>query len=89
MRHRADLNQEEIVNALRGIGASVLVLSQVGGGCPDLLVGWYGKNYLFEVKAKDGDLRESQKLFFDNWNGRAYLVRSVDEVMELINDTMA
>ena len=84
MRNRADCNQKEIVEALRGIGASVVVLSQVGGGCPDLLVGWYGKNLLFEVKSPTGDLRQAQKDFFDNWQGRAYIVRSVDEVMELI-----
>ena len=84
MRNRADSNQNEIVEALRGIGASVLVLSQVGGGCPDLLVGFRGKEYLIEIKAKNGDLSDSQKEFFDNWQGRPYVVRSVDEVLELI-----
>ena len=85
MRNRADNNQKEIVDALRGIGASVLVLSQVGGGCPDLLVGYRGKEYLLEIKAKNGDLSDSQKEFFDNWQGRPYIVRSVDEALELLN----
>ena len=85
MRNRADCNQKEIVDALREIGASVIVLSQVGGGCPDLLVGFRGKEYLIEVKAKNADLSDSQKEFFDNWQGRPYVVRSVDEVLELLN----
>ena len=85
MRHRADGNQKEIVDALRDIGASVLVLSQVGGGCPDLMIGWRGKNYLLEVKTPKGKLRLGQKEFFDTWRGRAFIVRSADEVLELIN----
>ena len=89
MRNRADCNQQEIVDELRKKEVSVIILSQVGRGCPDLLVGWYGVNYLLEVKDKDGDLSDSQKVFFDNWQGRAYIVRSIDEVMELINDRVA
>ena len=85
MRHRADGNQKEIVDVLRDIGASVLVLSQVGGGCPDLMIGWRGKNYLLEVKTPKGKLRPGQKEFFDTWRGRAFIVRSADEVLELIN----
>ena len=82
---RADANQAEIVEALREVGVSVLILSQVGGGCPDLLIGWQGKNHLIEVKAPNGDLSKRQKEFFDNWRGRTYIVRSVDEVLELLN----
>lgn len=85
MRNRADNNQKEIVDALRKAGVSVIVLSQVGFGCPDLLCGKNGKNYLFEIKAPDGDLSDSQKEFFDNWQGRAYIIRSFEEAMELIN----
>ena len=84
MRKRADTNQQEIVDALRDMGVSVLVLSQVGGGCPDLVIGWRGKNYLIEVKTKDGKLRPSQEEFFDTWSGRAFIVRSLDETLELL-----
>jgi hypothetical protein len=38
-RHRRDSNHDEIVESLRQIpGVSVLDLSQIAGGCPDLLV---------------------------------------------------
>jgi len=85
MRHRADDNQKEIVDALRDIGVSVLVLSQVGGNCPDLLISWHGENYLIEVKAPKGKLSPGQKKFFDTWRGKVFIVRSVDEALELLN----
>src|SRR3972149_1571025 len=47
---RTDANHTEIVNALQAIGASVTSLADVGGGCPDLLVGYRGQNMLLEVK---------------------------------------
>jgi hypothetical protein len=84
MRHRADGNQQDIVDALRDMGVSVLILSQVGGGCPDLMLGWRGKNYLIEVKTPNGKLRPGQKEFFDTWRGRAFIVRSVEEAIELV-----
>ena len=85
MRNRADCNQQEIVDALRKAGVSVIVLSQVGRTCPDLLCGKYGVNHLFEVKSPKGDLSEGQKEFFDNWQGRAYIIRSFEEAMEILN----
>ena len=85
MRHRADDNQKEIVDTLRDIGVSVLVLSQVGGGCPDLLIGWRKKNYLLEIKTENGKLRKSQIEFFDTWKGRVFIVRSIGEAIDLIN----
>jgi len=85
VRHRADENQQEIVKALRELGVSVLVLSQVGGGCPDLLIGWRKKNYLLEIKTENGKLRKSQVEFFDTWKGRVFIVRSVNEALELLD----
>jgi Holliday junction resolvase len=84
MRHRADTNQQEIVDALRKIGVSVLVLSQVGSACPDLMIGWRGKNYLLEIKTENGKLSKVQEEFFDTWRGRCFIVRSVEEALELL-----
>ena len=56
---RADSNQAEIVDALRKVGASVQPIHTVGGGVPDLLVGFRGQNYLFEVK--DGEKAPSDR----------------------------
>ena len=50
---RTDSNHEEIVKALRAVGATVQSLAGVGHGVPDLLVGYQGKTSdtfgLFEI----------------------------------------
>lgn len=76
---RVDSNQKEIVEYLRKKGATVQPLHTVGRGCPDLLVGYNGKNYLCEVK--DGDKPPSQrKLTPDEdawhfmWRGKVEIV---------------
>lgn len=85
-RGRTDANQQEIVDALRQAGCSVLVLSGVGHGCPDLLVGRGRVNYLLEVK--DGEAPPSkQRLtkdeldFFASWRGQATVVSSVESAL--------
>lgn len=47
---RVDDNQEQVVKALRKAGAFVQHLYMVGGGCPDLLVGYRREAFLLEVK---------------------------------------
>ncbi|GAG28505.1 unnamed protein product [marine sediment metagenome] len=82
---RVDANQTEIVEALRAIGASVFLLHAVGCGCPDLLVGFRGANYLLEIKAdRYAKLTPAEHRFFDSWNGYASIVRTVDEALEEI-----
>jgi hypothetical protein len=81
---RTDNNHEQIVKALRAVGATVQSLAAVGQGVPDLLVGYQGKNILVEVK--DGSktpsrrkLTDDQVKWHDNWNGGAVaVVDSVD-----------
>ena len=53
---KVDQNQQEIITALRQIGASVYPLHFAGKGCPDLLVGFRGRNYLIFVKTERGRL---------------------------------
>jgi hypothetical protein len=90
MAKRTDSNQREIVDALRKCGASVFILSNVGKGCPDLLIGMNGKNFLAEIK--DGSkppsgqkLTEREQVFFNSWKGQVCLLRSIDEVLQLID----
>jgi len=52
-RTRKDGTHAAVVAALRAAGCSVVDLSQLGGGVPDLLVGVRGRNVLLEVKAPD------------------------------------
>lgn len=87
---KTDANQTVIVNALRKAGASVQSLAAVGKGCPDLLVGYGGINYLMEVK--DGNkVPSAQKLSIDQehwhsvWRGTVHIVKSIDEALKILN----
>lgn len=71
---KIDANQEQVVLALRAVGASVQTLAAVGKGVPDLLVGYQGKTLLLEVK--DGRkppsarrLTEDQLKWHGAWRG--------------------
>lgn len=81
---QVDANHAEIVDAFRKMGATVLDLSRVGGGCPDLLVGRRGENLLVEVKTARGKLRETQQKFFSEWRGQCCVVRSVADVLVIM-----
>lgn len=89
LRARVDANQAEVVKALRKVGASVQVLSMVGHGCPDLLVGYRGKNYLLELK--DGDKAPSARKetpdeheWIGTWRGTVSVVDNTDGALEAI-----
>lgn len=86
---KVDLNQMEIVATLRKIGATVQSLASVGNGCPDLLVGFRGINYLMEVK--DGDkvpsaqeLTPYQVKWHIEWRGEVHIVRSIYDAFEVL-----
>lgn len=80
---RIDANQPEIVAALRKAGCTVQHLHSVGKGCPDLLVGRAGVNYLLEIKdggkpASDQRLTADQVVWHREWGGAVTVVNSVD-----------
>ena len=89
MAKRTDANQSEIVKTFRSLGASVQIISDIGKGCPDLVVGLFGLNFLIEVK--DGKkipsarkLTEHELTFFDTWKGQVCVLKSVDEVVDFV-----
>ena len=84
MPKRVDANQARIVRALRQAGASVLHLHTIGGGAPDILVGYRGDNFLLEIKSGDGKLNDRQALWHTLWRGQVAVVRSVDEAFKVI-----
>ena len=81
---RTDANQKEIVEALRAVGASVLVLSRVGQGCADLAVGIRGHTYFLEVKTDSGKLTPAEQEFMQMWRGHYAIVRTPDEALRAI-----
>ena len=86
---KVDRNQAEIVKAFRKVGASVQVLSAVGKGCPDILVGWRGHNFLVEIK--DGEkcpsgqaLTADQRNWHAKWAGHAIVANSAEDAITKI-----
>lgn len=82
-----DDNQAAIVRALRSVGASVYVTSRLGGGFPDLAVGYRGRTELLEVK--DGTkppsrraLTPDEERFVRSWRGRPVVV--VESIVEAL-----
>ena len=84
MPKRVDQNQIEIVQGLRKLGASVQCLHTVGRGCPDLLVGWRGVNYLLEIKMPGCKLTPDEQKWHESWNGQILLVRELFELLNII-----
>jgi hypothetical protein len=87
---KRDINEAEIVAALRAVGATVVQLDKP----VDLLVGFQGKTVLCEVKqpgtkVKSGDpkfvLTPNQKKFYAEWKGgELYTVRSVEQALAVL-----
>ncbi len=86
---RLDDNQKEIVRQLRRCCVSVQSLASVGKGCPDILVGFRGQNWLFEIKNPE-QVPSKRKLTPDEdtwhlrWRGRVYTVTTFDQITEII-----
>jgi hypothetical protein len=95
-RARVDDNQRAIVDWLRGVGAFVQSLAGLGQGVPDLLVGFRGVWYVFEIK--DGAKRPSARRLTNDeigWHTIARLhapthtVTSIDDVAAVLTLTAA
>lgn len=86
---RRDRNHSEIVACFRKLGWSVLDLAQLGGGCPDLLVGFGKRNILVEVKDGEAvpskrELTPDQVKFWNTWRGEKRLVESIEDVLSVV-----
>ncbi len=85
---KVDANQRDIMSALRDIGCSIQSLHTVGGGCPDLLVGFRGRTTLLEVKNPDGrnQVLPEQEAWHNAWlGGPVIVVRSVEEAVAAVS----
>ncbi len=73
-RGRKDANHSDIVKALKRCGAIVVDMSVLGGGVPDILVGYQGRSLLMEIKTgakatHDATVRQRQADFAATWRG--------------------
>lgn len=87
---KVDANQALIIRDLRKMGFSVLVLSSIGQGCPDILVGSeYDFNTLLEIKDENQPpskrkLTPDEAKWFRAWKGQVALVRNTEEALRAI-----
>lgn len=84
-----DDNQKQVVAAFRKFGCSVQILSDVGKGVPDLMVGHSGVNHLVEIKdgakpASKRKLTPDQQEWHRLWKGeKPEIVETLDDVTRL------
>jgi len=83
-----DKNQVAIVAALRAAGATVQHLHEVGAGCPDLLIGFRGSNYLIEVKnaAAGGSLNAEQVKWHRDWRGDVRVFTTPGQAFDFVRE---
>lgn len=86
---RIDSNQPDIVQALRGVGATVTPTHELGKGFPDLAIGFRGVTYLAEIK--DGSkppskrkLTPDEQKWHETWRGQVAIIETVDQALKLI-----
>lgn len=88
MKHypKLDANQKEIVKGLRDRGLSVQSLASIGRGCPDILVGYRGANFLLELKndklsKSQTELNEDQVKWHASWVGQKATVKNLGQAL--------
>ena len=88
-RARTDANQADIVKHLRGCGVTVFPTHQLGRGFPDIVCGFGGMTYLFEIKdpAKPPSKRrltDDEREFHANWRGQIAVIETADDALVLM-----
>ena len=88
---KVDANQQTVVDALRRVGCTVEITSQIGNGFPDLLVytPFLCRNLLLEVKdgnkpASKRKLTPGQRRWHRDWPADVYVVKDVDEALRVV-----
>lgn len=85
---KVDVNQVQIVSALKKAGIAVKSLAAVGQGFPDLIAGFRGVNVLLEIKRPErpGRRTPDQVTFLASWPGLVKVVTSPDEAIRVVVD---
>ncbi|MDJ0728128.1 MAG: hypothetical protein QNJ38_23775 [Prochloraceae cyanobacterium] len=81
---RVDLNQKQIVKELREYGATVAHTHIIGKGFPDIVVGYSGKNYFFEIKNPGKKLTEKESVWIDSWRGQVNVIETSQQAIQII-----
>ena len=83
---KVDVNQPALVEQIRDLGYTVQHLHTLGKGCPDIMVGGKGKNYLFEIKNPeyDGKLTADEQEWHDMWKGQVDIAETLEDILEVV-----
>jgi hypothetical protein len=84
---RTDHNQASIIEGLRSVGATVQDLSQLGRGCPDILNGYHGRNYLLEIKNCEDrapKLTKPEEQWIQLWRGQVAVITTVEDGIAIV-----
>lgn len=84
---KSDANQQQIMDELRQLGVSVRSIHRHGEGIPDILCGWHGRTYIFEIKApsKRDDLTPAERAFQEHWRGQCDVITTTQEAWDIIS----
>ena len=88
MPKRTDINQMEIMDKLRQVGATVISLHTLGRDAPDILAGFCGRNYLIEIKYENGKLTPGQKDWHSKWKGQVHTAWTWQDAFRILNITI-
>lgn len=80
--NRKDGNQAEIMKQLKSVpNLSVFDTSRLGDGFPDLVVGYCGMSYLYEIKMPGCKLTPDEVKFSESWAGHWMIVYCVEDIL--------
>lgn len=88
-KYRVDSNQPEVVKFLREKNVTVKHTHMVGSGFADIVCGYRGKNFLFEIKDADKpasakQLTAAEKVFHFEWKGQIDVIESGQQAWDII-----
>ena len=88
-KKRVDINQNAIAQCLKAAGLSVAYTHMVGQGFPDIIVGYKGLNFLFEIKNPEQSpskrkLTEDEETFHKSWRGNVHIIEYAEDAIKII-----
>jgi Holliday junction resolvase len=87
---KVDKNQLQIVHELKQLGFSVAVISDMGKGLPDIIVGKNGINILIEIKSNwKNKLYPLEEKFFEEWRGQVNIATCTEEIVKIFDEKLA
>ena len=90
MIRKTDNNHKEILDQCRKIPQlTAFSTHTIGKGFPDIVVGYKGLNYLFEIKdplkpKSARKLTQHESSFFCNWKGQVNVIHTIEDIIEIL-----